>query len=149
MYIFLRLYRCRENENEDAEMGFLANNARLLTLTMRENQVQYQMTMLSMQIQKLADNHSTAMTNKTNFIKNFLANNKNTEDSSVSLMEACKNSPEYLEYEQVIDEREAAQDKLDREQARLETENQQVTKERENVDKLVGSNVEESFKYFQ
>ena len=124
-------------------MGLSSNEARVFLLTARQNDLELAMTTLTSRQQILATRQADAIAKKSQAMTQFIATQ--SADSKVSFMETAA----YAEYEQAMNELEAADLRLTQELKAKETEHQAVTAELEEAKKLVDSNVKNSFGYFK
>ena len=127
-------------------MGLSANQARLNVLTARKADLEYRLMMLTNQSQLLAAKQADAISKKAAALNIFNEQNKpnNSVDSEVSFL----NTAAYAEYETAMAELEAADLKLTQQQKAVETEHQAVVAEEEQIQKLVDTNIKNSFGYF-
>lgn len=123
-------------------MGLATNQARLNILTIRKADLEYRLTSIMMQNQKLAVEQGEIVAQKADSLNEYLATKK---DDSVSFTETAA----YSDYETAMAELEQAQTRLDQEQEALDTQLQQISAEEEQIQKLVNSNIKSSFGYFQ
>lgn len=122
-------------------MGLATNQARLNVLTLRKADLEYRLTSIMLQNQKLAIETGELVAQKANKLTDYI-NNK-TDDSV-----AFTDTQDYADYETAMAQLEAAQTRLDQEQEALDTQLQQVSAEEEQIQKLVNSNIKSSFGYF-
>ena len=127
-------------------MGLSANRARLNVLTARKADLEYRLMMLTNQSQQIAAKEADAVSKKAAALDMFNAQQQanGTVDSEVSFL----NSAAYVEYETAMAELEAADLKLTQQQKAVETEHQAVVAEEEQIQKLVDTNIKNSFGYF-
>ena len=122
-------------------MGLAANRARLNVLTSRKADLEYRLTLLTNQAQQLASQKAEAVANKSAALTTYISN---SADQSVSF----ENTAAYMDYETSMAELEAADLRLTQQQKTAETELQAVQAEEEEIEKLVETNVKDSFGYF-
>lgn len=127
-------------------MGLSANQARLNVLTARKADLEYRLMMLTNQSQQIAAKEADAVSKKAAALDMFNAQQQanGTVDTEVSFL----NSAAYVEYETAMAELEAADLKLTQQQKAVETEHQAVAAEEEQIQKLVDTNIKNSFGYF-
>ena len=127
-------------------MGLSANQARLNVLTARKADLEYRLMMLTNQSQQIAAKEADAVSKKAAALDMFNAQQQanGTVDTEVSFL----NSASYVEYETAMAELEAADLKLTQQQKAVETEHQAVVAEEEQIQKLVDTNIKNSFGYF-
>ena len=123
-------------------MGLSANQARLNVLTARKADLEYRLMMLTNQSQQIAAKQADAISKKAAALNMFQS--ENNTDSEVSFL----NTAAYAEYETAMAELEAADLKLTQQQKAVETEHQAVAAEEEQIQKLVDTNIKNSFGYF-
>ena len=122
-------------------MGIAANQARLFVLTARKADINYNLTILTNQYQQLTARKSEEIQKKSAAINEYY---NGGEDKKV----AFENTKANMDYENAMAELEAADNLLILRKEAAETELQAVSKEEEEIEKLVSSNIKESFKYF-
>ena len=122
-------------------MGLASNQARLNVLTIRKADLEYRLTSIMMQNQRLATEMGELVAQKADKLTNYIANKT---DDSVEFTE----TQDYADYETAMAQLEAAQARLDQEQETLDTQHQQIEAEEEQIQKLVDSNIKSSFGYF-
>lgn len=127
-------------------MGLASNQARLNVLTCRRADLEYRLMVLSGQQQRLSVESAQAVANKAQAMEQYIANanNNNVEDVKVSF----ESTAAYIDYENAMNELEAAESRLDMQREAAQTELTAVSKEEEEIEKLVQSNVKSSFGYF-
>lgn len=127
-------------------MGLASNQARLNVLTCRRADLEYRLMVLSGQQQRLAVESAQAVANKAQALEAYIANanNNNVEDVKVGF----ESTAAYMDYEVAMNELEAAESRLDMQREAAQTELTAVSKEEEEIEKLVQSNVKNSFNYF-
>lgn len=126
-------------------MGLASNQARLNVLTCRRADLEYRLMVLSGQQQRLSVETAQAVANKSQAMEAYIANaNNNVEDVKVGF----ESTAAYMDYEVAMNELEAAESRLDMQREAAETELSAVSKEEEEIEKLVQSNVKKSFGYF-
>lgn len=124
-------------------MGLSSNQARLNLLTSRKADLEYRLTMISAQTQKLAMQESEAITKKASQMQLYSQQNADNDDAV-----SFDQTQAYADYETAMSQLELAQTRLDNQQSLIETQLSAVTNEQEQVEKLVESNVKSSFKHF-
>lgn len=124
-------------------MGLSSNQARLNLLTSRKADLEYRLTMISAQTQKLAMQESEAITKKASQMQLYTQQNADNDDAV-----SFDQTQAYADYETAMSQLELAQTRLDNQQSLIETQLSAVTNEQEQVEKLVESNVKSSFKHF-
>lgn len=127
-------------------MGLASNQARLNVLTFRRADLEYRLMVISGQQQRLSVESAQAVANKSQALDNYInnANNNDVEDVKVSF----ESTAAYIDYEKAMNELEAAESRLDSQREAAETELTAVSKEEEEIEKLVQSNIKKSFGYF-
>ena len=126
-------------------MGLAANQARLNVLTAKKADLEYRLMMLTSQSQKLASEQAEEVSKKASAQERYAQlKSENTEDLAVSFLETAA----YADYEKAMAELEAADLKLTQQQKTIETQYQAIDAEQEEIEKLVESNVKDSFGYF-
>lgn len=127
-------------------MGLASNQARLNVLTCRRADLEYRLMILSNQQQRLSVETAQVVANKAQAMEAYLtqANNNNVEDVKVGF----ESTAAYMDYELAMNELEAAESRLDLQREAAETELSAVSNEEEEIEKLVQSNVKNSFGYF-
>ena len=124
-------------------MGLASNQARLNLLTSRKADLEYRLTSITNQVQKLAIQQSAIVSKKAAQMEVYNQQNKNN-DQAVRF----EYTQAYADYEAQMNLISVAQTKLDNQQKMVETQHQAVNAEQEQVKKLVESNVKTSFKLF-
>lgn len=124
-------------------MGLSSNQARLNVLTSRKADLEYRLTMITVNTQQLASKEAEAISKKAVQMEMYATANKDN-DNAVEF----QYTQAYADYELSMNELEIAQNKLDQQQKMVETQLKAVTSEQEEVKKLVESNVKTSFKLF-
>lgn len=124
-------------------MGLASNQARLNLLTSRKADLEYRLTSITNQVQKLAIQQSAIVSKKAAQMEVYNQQNKNN-DQAVQF----EYTQAYADYEAQMNLISVAQTKLDNQQKMVETQHQAVNAEQEQVKKLVESNVKTSFKLF-
>lgn len=127
-------------------MGLASNQARLNVLTCRRADLEYRLMVLSGQQQRLAVESAQAIANKSQAMEQYIANNNNNDVNDVRV--GFESTAAYIDYENAMNELEAAESRLDMQREAAETELSAVSKEEEEIEKLVQSNVKSSFGYF-
>ena len=122
-------------------MGLAANQARLNVLTARKSDLELRLTLIMNQTMKLATDRAQALEDKATAITDYV-NNNNDEDVKF------EDTQEYIDYEKAMDIIEAADLRLTQQQQTVETELAAISAEKEEIEKLVDSNIEDSFGYF-
>lgn len=127
-------------------MGLASNQARLNVLTFRRADLEYRLMVISGQQQRLSVESAQAVANKAQAMEDYIteANNNDVEDVKVSF----ESTAAYMDYEKAMNELEAAESRLDSQREAAETELTAVSKEEEEIEKLVQSNIKKSFGYF-
>lgn len=124
-------------------MGLSSNQARLNLLTSRKVDLEYRLTTITAQVQKLAMQESSLVSKKSAQMEVYNQQNQNN-DTAVQF----QYTQAYADYEAQMNLISVAQTKLDNQQKMIETQHQAVEAEQEQVKKLVESNVKTSFKLF-
>ena len=124
-------------------MGLSSNQARLNLLTSRKVDLEYRLTTITAQVQKLAMQESSLVSKKSAQMEVYNQQNQNN-DTAVQF----QYTQAYADYEAQMNLISVAQTKLDNQQKMIETQHQAVEAEQEEVKKLVESNVKTSFKLF-
>ena len=122
-------------------MGLAANQARLNVLTARKSDLELRLTLIVNQNLKLATEKGIAANLKATAINEYVNNN---QDEDVKF----EDTQAFMDYEKMMDEIEAADLRLTQQQQTVETELSAISAEKEEIEKLVKSNIEDSFGYF-
>ena len=122
-------------------MGLAANQARLNVLTARKSDLELRLTLIVNQNLKLATEKGFAANLKATAINEYVNNN---QDEDVKF----EDTQAFMDYEKMMDEIEAADLRLTQQQQTVETELSAISAEKEEIEKLVKSNIEDSFGYF-
>ena len=122
-------------------MGLAANQARLNVLTARKSDLELRLTLIVNQNLKLATEKGIAANLKATAINEYVNNN---QDEDVKF----EDTQAFMDYEKMMDEIEAADLRLTQQQQTVETELAAISAEKEEIEKLVDSNIEDSFGYF-
>lgn len=135
-------------------MGLASNQARLNTLTLRKSDLELRLTLIAADELDLAVKKGAETTAKNDAMNKFFNDKDNKEkvgeaqDNAPTLSEQFMQSKEYRDYEAAMDELEEAEIRLDQQRQVAETEHTAVVAEKEEIEKLVGENIKDSFKYF-
>ena len=126
-------------------MGLSSNQARLNFLTLRKNDLEARLMMLSANTQELATKQAELISRKSTALQQYTNEMANKEaDEKVSF----ESTAVYLDIENQMALLEIADSNLTRQTKLAETEHQAVNAEHEEIQKLVDNNIKTSFKIF-
>jgi len=132
-------------------MSTAMNHARLLTLTARKSDLEYKITNVMMTMQALATQQTVLSEQKYNYVQKSVQNIlTNTGDSSAvsstdSIIDYIANSEYATSFDAQLASLEAAQERLDLEKGKFETEHKAIVAEEESVEKLLNSSIKKEF----
>lgn len=126
-------------------MGLASNQARLNILTLRKADLEYRLIMITNQAQNLAEEKSEEVAKKAQALETF---NNDIASGKIDKDVTFDQTAAYADYETAMAELDIADTKLTQEQKAVETEHAAVVAEKEEVEKLVGNNIKDSFGYF-
>lgn len=124
-------------------MGLASNQARVLLLTARQNDLELAMTTLTSRQQLLATKQAELITKKSEAMMRFV--NSQSADTDVAFTETA----EYAQYESEMKQLEMADTNLTLQLSAMETEHKAIVAELEQDKKLVESNIKNSFNPFK
>lgn len=129
-------------------MAVASNHARLLSLTARKSDLEYNMMMLSSQIMVLSSQSSELESEKSNEISQMIAQmtSETNGDSSVELNITKLNNEISAKFDTQISMLEKAQESLDLKMKQYETQHQAVSQEQQDLEKTLDTNIKIDFK---
>ncbi len=129
-------------------MSISPNHARILSLTARQSDLQYRLTMLVSQNQKFSTEQADLLQQKSSIIQSYLTAQKTagSEDQTVALDFAT--AALTADIDSQLAAVANAQNRLDLEQKRIETNHKAVTTEKESVQKVLDNSIKTEMNYF-
>ncbi|MCR5260821.1 MAG: DUF2405 domain-containing protein [Candidatus Gastranaerophilales bacterium] len=126
-------------------MGLSSNQARLNFLTLRKDDLEARLMMISAQSQDLATKQAELISRKSAALQQFTNEMTSKEtDEKVSF----ETTAIYIDIENEMALLEIADNNLTQQKNLAETEHQAVNAEKEEIQKLVDNNIKTSFKIF-
>lgn len=130
-------------------MGLAATQARLNVCILSLANVEARLMQISARRQRMSAAQSEAAAKYSAELTEFnLKKINNGEDSAITYM-SFESTEAYADYQKTMAELEAAENVLDMEQKLLDTQNNALNSEKQACEKLLESNIKESFSYFK
>ncbi len=129
-------------------MALVPNSARLLVLTARKSDLEYRITMLAGQQQRLATENAEILNEKSIAVQQYVNQLSGSNQDAASAV-TLASSLELGDFEVQLAEIANAQNRLDMEQKKLETNYAAVNTEQDSVQKLVDNSIKNEMAYFQ
>ncbi len=126
-------------------MALAPNQARLLTLTARKSDLEYKLTLLVNQTQRLAQENSEILNERAQAVNDYVS--MLSSGSAEDLASALSTGTEAItaDFDAQLAELTVAQNRLDLQQKQLETQEKAVSSEMESVQKIVDSSIKNEF----
>lgn len=124
-------------------MGLLTSQSRLNFITARKSDLEYRLSTISMRSQNLATIRANAIAEKATAMQQYSAQAAAGE-TTVSF----EQTQAYTDYEKAMAELDLADLNLTQQQSKVETELKALNAEKEEIGKLVDSNIKSSFGIF-
>lgn len=126
-------------------MSVSPNHARLLTLTARQSDLEYKLTMLMARMQQMSQQEASLTQQKYDALANYLTDNLSKDTTSVVKI----GQSEYTtQFDAQLAALKSAQQRLDLQKGQFETQQKAVVAEKESVQKLVDGSVKREFEGF-
>ncbi len=130
-------------------MAIVPNSARLLVLTARKSDLEYRITMMMNQTQRLAQENAEVLEEKYNAVQNYISSQMTTGEADVPPTINMVDAVGIEDFEVQLAQIANAQNRLDIEQKKLETNHKAVSAEEEKVQKLVDNSIKNEIGYFK